>query len=1088
MRYKQFFFTFLIAAISCGFAGEIDFSRYPKRKCWAAGGVVTITPAFDALKLTWNPAERKFMEFTFPQAPLLGTFEKLTVTVKLKRSEKSTLNALALRLIDKDGEIFQFKKNVGPETTQLIYRINGLDPKPNGCWKSSAKAVANKKMDMPVSLLGMSVDYPANSGPGEVLVTSIRYEKFPEESEPVNAREAVPVPGEKFRTGTENDQRFFEYSEGIFFPVLRGGQFRLRVKAGAAPQAQLLLLHGKQEKAQKPATVKAGDDNVYTLIYPVPYELDGTSVSLKKIRIDSAGPVQMIDLTYEIPHVELAFNLGEGSDFNVWQQGVPGKVRFSNTRTAALSGKAELIWSDNAGKELERIIEHIELAPGESKEIALPEPQLYGLYHLSGTLPGKDGRPVVFRRRLGFMPPNNAEEHDGMQYGVALLTPALKRLEITARAARYCGADFDRSSIIWAYIERHQGKWDWSYPDAHYRILKDAKLRWAPILWFPPRWATSKTWKPSYEPVMQSFGFPLPDYDLWTTYVRNCVERYGRENIRVMEIWNEAELPGFANFTPEEYAELLKRAYDVIKSVNPKIQVSACGYTCMPGQHPRMTFPDFMPRSLKAARGKYDLHPIHYHGFFHEYVGGIGAFLEARKEWGVTAPWAANETAMTSSFCTRLAQAEILFEKMVYSQVKGAVAHVWHNMYDLGRDHFNKEHNFGLLDHALEPKEAYLAYNNVTRLFRGAGLVRDLTVGDCYMFLFKKGDTLLIPGWTLYPPASERLFELTGVTGKAEFIDVFGNRTPVRTEKGKLLLHVSSAPMTLALEQDTLPEIKGEVFTATRDFGEFKLASGSGVKSVTGAFADGSARELAVGGDGTFRYPVKPEKLRKPQALTLTFDTELGEFAVRKFLTPQFRLPANANFNRPADFSLQDASSYMQTSPNDPMYADCIYKGADDCSVRLWLGWKSPDKIAVRVVVRDDIHFQDQKGVQIYQGDGLQIFFSQTITGGMWKVGIAKDNDGEIRKFCWMKPGKGDGDALLEEIPVSIIRNETAKDTVYEMEFPAKRLGIVRGKPFRFNLLVNDNDGRCRVGYHSLTEIRGDGRNDIGYPVIVFEE
>ena len=110
MRYKQFFFTFLIAAISCGFAGEIDFSRYPKRKCWAAGGVVTITPAFDALKLTWNPAERKFMEFTFPQAPLLGTFEKLTVTVKLKRSEKSTLNALALRLIDKDGEIFQIKK------------------------------------------------------------------------------------------------------------------------------------------------------------------------------------------------------------------------------------------------------------------------------------------------------------------------------------------------------------------------------------------------------------------------------------------------------------------------------------------------------------------------------------------------------------------------------------------------------------------------------------------------------------------------------------------------------------------------------------------------------------------------------------------------------------------------------------------------------------------------------------------------------------------------------------------------------------------------------------------------------------------
>ena len=37
-----------------------------------------------------------------------------------------------------------------------------------------------------------------------------------------------------------------------------------------------------------------------------------------------------------------------------------------------------------------------------------------------------------------------------------------------------------------------------------------------------------------------------------------------------------------------------------------------------------------------------------------------------------------------------------------------------------------------------------------------------------------------------------------------------------------------------------------------------------------------------------------------------------------------------------------------------------------------------------------------------------------------------------------------------------------------------------------FNIQLNDNDGRCRVGYHSITEIRDDGKNDTGYPEITF--
>ena len=66
------------------------------------------------------------------------------------------------------------------------------------------------------------------------------------------------------------------------------------------------------------------------------------------------------------------------------------------------------------------------------------------------------------------------------------------------------------------------------------------------------------------------------------------------------------------------------------------------------------------------------------------------------------------------------------------------------------------------------------------------------------------------------------------------------------------------------------------------------------------------------------------------------------------------------------------------------------------------------------------------------------------------------------------------------------IKNEKDKETLYRIEFPAKELGIIPGKPFRFNIQLNDNDGRCRVGFHAIAEVRDDGKNDTGFPEITF--
>ena len=1087
---KHCFLIFTAMTGLC-FGGEIDLSNFTSSAFWTSGGKAEICEHPTALQLDWVPNERKLMECNFQSRPKLGTFQTITMTLQLEKSEKSTLLGIGLRLIDKEGEIFQFRNPVKKEDNIVVYRIDTEKMPPFSTWKANADASVNRKLDFPVDLVGVAIDYPAGSEAGTVKILSISYEKFPEEKEAISVREGQAAPLDAFQVRSEGGAYVYEDTDGIIFPRLRAGQFRLRLKADAPEfeSATLTLLRGKKEIQLTRDAFEIAEDKSLSLIFPVTYHLDAAPVTLKKISVKTRErkPVLLLDIVYETPHVTLKFAFGKGSSVNVWQQGRKGMIEFHNPEARnTVSGKATLSLRDPADKELWGLETAVNLAPGETISIPVPEPARFGLYQLSGILPGANSRPIVISHRIAYMPANTTAAHDEMQYGIALMTHPIPIVERGALAAQLCGADFIRSSIIWMYIERTRGDWNWKYTDEYYKALKDHQLRWAPILWCPPRWATAADWKPSYEPVLESFGFPLPDYECWETYVRNSVNRYGKD-VRVMEIWNEAELPGFANFTPEEYAELLKRAYAVIKKEHPQIRVSTCGYTCLPGQHPRMTFPDFMPRSLKAAKGSYDIHSIHLHNFFPEYVSNIKDFLRLRKEWGVTAPWAANETAMTSTFCSRQVQAEVLFEKMVFSQAYESIAYVWHNMIDLGRDQLNKEHNFGLLDNALEPKEAYLAFNTVTRLFRGAKFQKEIVLPDCYGYIFRKDDIVLFPIWTLYPPAQERLLVIGGITGSASRIDVYGNSEPLKVINGKLVFHASPSPVTLRLEQTQIPKLEGELFVPGKEFGVFLLNAGNAVRSITGRQGDAAPARIAVK-NSNFSIPLNPETIRKSVVFKLDFDTIYGNFSVQRYITPQFDFPARSDFNRPADFSLQDQSSYTPTSPNDPSFADSVWKNAADCSVRAWFGWKKPDRLLLKVAVRDDIHFQDQKGIMIYQGDGLQLFFSRTASGGMWKLGMALDNSGNIQKYCWIKPPNSNVDELLADMKVTASRNQANRETVYLLDFSAQKLGVVLGKPFRFNLLVNDNDGRCRVGYHSLTEVTDNGDNDRGYPIVTFKK
>ena len=148
----------------------------------------------------------------------------------------------------------------------------------------------------------------------------------------------------------------------------------------------------------------------------------------------------------------------------------------------------------------------------------------------------------------------------------------------------------------WSHIEKTPGVYDWTKLDF---IVDNATKNGVTDLMFvlagTPAWASStptSTGHPGQFPGEQ--GMPT-DLALWDRWVEAVATRY-KGRIDSYQPWNEANLPTFFNGTPEQMAELTKRAHDVIARVDPAAKIVA------PSTGTRLGAPfrRFYPRYLAA--------------------------------------------------------------------------------------------------------------------------------------------------------------------------------------------------------------------------------------------------------------------------------------------------------------------------------------------------------------------------------------------------------------------------------------------------------------------------------------------------------
>lgn len=98
-----------------------------------------------------------------------------------------------------------------------------------------------------------------------------------------------------------------------------------------------------------------------------------------------------------------------------------------------------------------------------------------------------------------------------------------------------------------------------------------------------------------------------------------------RGKIRSVEIWNEPDHPGFANFSGEEYVELLKTAYREIKAVAPELSILSGGVAGLQSEEQKRLF------RLILESKSCDMLAFHGHG-------GLGGYRPAGRQSSETAP------------------------------------------------------------------------------------------------------------------------------------------------------------------------------------------------------------------------------------------------------------------------------------------------------------------------------------------------------------------------------------------------------------------------------------------------------------------
>jgi hypothetical protein len=142
------------------------------------------------------------------------------------------------------------------------------------------------------------------------------------------------------------------------------------------------------------------------------------------------------------------------------------------------------------------------------------------------------------------------------------------------------------------------------------------------------------------------------------------------------------------------------------------------------------------------------------------------------------------------------------------------------------------------------------------------------------------------------------------------------------------------------------------------------------------------------------------------------------------------------------------------------------YGGTADLSGTVWFTYDQQN-LYLTARIHDDAFAQPASNGDIWQGDSIQFSVGAGTPGeqtGWSELGAALTPTGP-EVWRWLSPA-GQPTGQVGDAQVHIVRDEPAKDTVYEVAVPWTDLSIdPAGRLVSVSMLVNDNDGAGRKGW-----------------------
>ncbi|MGI6418377.1 MAG: cellulase family glycosylhydrolase [Thermoguttaceae bacterium] len=375
------------------------------------------------------------------------------------------------------------------------------------------------------------------------------------------------------------------------------------------------------------------------------------------------------------------------------------------------------------------------------------------------------------------------------------------------------GFRFVRMDFGWESIERQQGQYDWSAYDELTANLEKRGLRALYILDYSNRLyektVTLKDRRSGKE--FQAIGAPQHPESVaaFARWAAAAVRHYHGRQI-IWEVWNE---PNISFWKPEpdvrQYITLLTATGKAIREADPDATLIAPASSGFPWP--------FFEELFKAGALEY-LDAVSVHPY-RDYRKGpetadedyqklrelIARFAPAEKKSLpiISGEWGYSTHAKGVSLDT---QAAYLVRQQLSNLWKGIPLSIWYDWKNDGEDPNENEHNFGTVYPDLRPKPSYLAIQTMTRQLDGYRIVRRIPTPseNDYVFLCEsETGSRKFAAWTADEPHDLELDLGAKSSGEVTAVGIYGDRAPVRLERGKTHLHLSAGPQYVGYRMET---------------------------------------------------------------------------------------------------------------------------------------------------------------------------------------------------------------------------------------------------------------------------------------------